>query len=244
MQNLKDKTVLVVGGGSGIGLGIGEAFAREGAKVVLSSRTQTSLDAAKNLPEVGSSFLTHAADATNREQVAELVEWTEANAGPIDIVVYSAGMNVPERLFDNHDPEKFDAVLNVNTTGFFNVLQAALPGMRERQSGLVLNIVSLAGLRNMKLAGASYCASKFAQGSLGHFGNLEVLEDGVSITNIYPGETDTPLVDQRPVVPPPEQRAKMIRPEDIAALAVTVAKLPARATVPEIVITPRHMPYS
>ncbi len=244
MQSVQDKVVLVIGGGTGIGLGIGEAFAREGAKVILSSRTQANLDAARELPEVGPKLLTKAADATDRGQLAELVSWTESEAGPIDILVYSAGTNVPNRALDNHDPDQFDQVLNVNTTGFFNSLQAVLPGMRQRNAGLVLNIVSVAGLRNLKLAGASYCASKFAQSSLGLFGNLEVLEEGVSITNIYPGETNTPILDKRPVPPPPEKRAQMVHPEDVAMMVVAVAKLPARATVPEIVITPRHMPMN
>lgn len=242
MQNLENKVVLVIGGGSGIGLGIGEAFAREGAKVVLASRTQANLDEAKEKSDTD--LRVFAADATDRDQLSKLVAWTEANAGPVDVLVYSAGMNVPQRMLENHDPAQFDQVLNVNTTGFFNSLQAVLPGMRERKTGLVLNIVSIAGLRNMKLAGASYCASKFAQSSLGLFANLEALDDGIAVTNIYPGESNTPLVDKRPTPPPAEQRARMIHPEDIATMALAVAKLPPRATVPEIVITPRHMPLA
>ena len=244
MSSLENKNVLVIGGGSGIGLGIGEAFAREGANVVLSSRNANSLEAALSNSEVGARMLSYPADATNREQLAELVAFTETNTGPIDILVYSAGINVPNRLFENHDPSAFDEVMNVNATGAFNAFHAILPGMRERKSGLILNIVSVAGLRNMKLAGASYCASKFAQSSLGRYANLEVLEEGVSVTNIYPGETDTPLVDKRPKPPSPEQRAKMILPQDVADIAIAVAKLPPRATVPEIVITPRHMPIT
>ena len=69
-----------------------------------------------------------------------------------------------------------------------------------------------------------------------------MLPEGVSVTNDLPGETETPILEKRPVPPSPEQRARMLQPEDIAAMVVTVAKLPARATVPEIVITPRHMP--
>jgi len=238
MNELKDKVVLVIGGGSGIGLGIGQAFLDEGAKVILSSRSELTLK------EAGTSFLSFSADTTQPDQLARLVEYCHEHAGPIDVLVYSAGMNVPNRFFENHSTDEFEQVLAVNTTGFFHAMQAVLPGMRERKSGLVLNVVSLAGLRNMKLAGASYCASKFAQGSLGHFANLEVLDEGISVTNIYPGETDTPLVDKRPSPPPAEQRAKMVHPEDIATMAIAVAKLPARATVPEIVITPRHMPLS
>ena len=63
-------------------------------------------------------------------------------------------------------------------------------------------------------------------------------------TNIYPGETNTPIVDQRPSPPPPEKRAQMLQPEDIAACVVAVAKLPPRAVVPELVITPPHMPFA
>ena len=65
--------------------------------------------------------------------------------------------------------------------------------------------------------------------------------EGVSVTNIYPGETETPILEKRPSLLLPNSE-RMLQPEDIAAMVVTVAKLPARATVPEIVITPRHMP--
>ena len=92
METLKDKVVLVVGGGSGIGLGIGKAFAQEGSKVVLAARTEATLAAAKKLPKVGASLLTKTCDAANRVQVAELVAWVTKQAGPSDILVYSAGL--------------------------------------------------------------------------------------------------------------------------------------------------------
>ena len=69
-------------------------------------------------------------------------------------------------------------------------------------------------------------------------------DKGIKVTNIYPGETNTPIVEKRPQPPPPEKRARMLQPEDIAACVVTVAKLPPRAVVPELVITPPHMPYA
>ncbi len=244
MSDLKDKVVLVVGGGTGIGLGIGEAFAREGAQVVLAGRTQASLDAAKALPEVGDRFLIKTADAVDRQSVADLVSWTEEQCGAIDILVFSAGTNVPKRSFADLDPNEFDQVMNVNATGAFNCIHAVLADMRKRGAGLIINVISVAGLRNLQLAGLAYCASKFAQSSIGRFANLEALEDGVAVTNLYPGETNTPILDKRPVVPPAEKRAKMVHPEDIGAMAVAVAKLPARATVPEIVVTPRHMPIN
>lgn len=244
METLKNKVVLVVGGGSGIGLGIGVAFAREGCRVVLAARSADALEAAKKLPDIGASLLTKTADATDRGQLAALVEWTVANAGPVDIMVYSAGMNVPKRTFAEIAPEDFERVMNVNATGAFNAIHAVLPGMRARKSGLILNVVSLGGLRTLQLAGLPYTASKFAQGAIGTFANLESLPDGVRVTNLYPGETETPILKKRPVPPSAEQRARMLQPEDVAAMAVAVARLPARATIPEIVITPRHMPYA
>jgi NADP-dependent 3-hydroxy acid dehydrogenase YdfG len=242
MENLKDKVVLVVGGGSGIGLGIGVAFAKEGCRVVLAARTAASLTAAKQLPGVGASLLTKTCDATDRSQMTSLVAWTIEQAGPIDILVYSAGINVPKRAFADLDPADFDRVLAANTTGAFNAFHAVLPGMRRRKSGLILNIVSIAGRRTLQPAGLPYTASKFAQSAIGTFANLESLPDGVRVTNIHPGETETPILAKRAVPPTAEQRARMLQPEDVATMAVAIAKLPARANVPEIFITPHHMP--
>jgi NADP-dependent 3-hydroxy acid dehydrogenase YdfG len=95
----------------------------------------------------------------------------------------------------------------------------------------------------MKIAGLPYTAAKFAQGAIGSWAGHESVDDGVRVTNIYPGETETPILAKRQVQPTAEHRARMLQPEDIAAMAITVAKLPPRATVPEIVITPRHMPF-
>jgi NADP-dependent 3-hydroxy acid dehydrogenase YdfG len=242
METLKDKVVLVVGGGSGIGLSTGVAFAREGSRVVLAARTASALEAAKKLPDVGASFLTKTCDAADRAQVASLIAWTIAEAGPIDILVYSAGVNVAKRTFADIDPADFDRVTSINATGAFNCMHAVLPGMRARKTGLIVNVVSIAGLRLLQLAGLPYTAAKFSQAAIGTFANLEALPDGVRVTNLYPGETETPILDKRPVPPSAEQRARMLQPEDVAAMAIAVAKLPPRAVVPEIVITPRHMP--
>ena len=65
--------------------------------------------------------------------------------------------------------------------------------------------------------------------------------NGIKVTNIYPGETNTPIIDKRPTPPPAEKRAQMLQPEDIAACVIAVAKLPPRAVVPELVVTPPYM---
>jgi NADP-dependent 3-hydroxy acid dehydrogenase YdfG len=240
-MNLKDKIVLVVGGAGGIGLGIGKAFAAESCRVALADADEEGLAKAAKTGGGDSAFVWRTCDITDRGQVSELFQWLGDELGPVDILVNSAGINVGNRMMSNIDPADFDRMIEINTTGTFNCIHAALPAMRQRGSGLIVNIVSLAGKRAMLLAGLPYCVSKFATGALGTFVNLEECGNGIKVTNIYPGETNTPIVDKRPTPPPPEKRAKMLQPEDIAACVVTIARLPDRAVVPELVITPPHM---
>ena len=236
-MELKNKVVLVVGGAGGIGLGIARALVAEGCRVAVTDADEPALEKATGDGAVSG----HGCDVTDRSQVEALFEWLDREVGSIDILVNSAGINVGNRMMANVDPAEFDRVMAVNTTGTFNCIHVALPIMREKRSGLIVNVVSLAGLRVMPLAGMPYCVSKFATGALGTFVNLEEAGNGIKVTNIYPGETNTPIVDKRPSPPPPERRAQMLQPEDIAACVVAVAKLPPRAVVPELVITPPHM---
>jgi NAD(P)-dependent dehydrogenase (short-subunit alcohol dehydrogenase family) len=240
-MDLNGKIVLVVGGAGGIGLGIAKAFEAEGCRVALADADKESLAEAAKTGGNDSTFVWRTCDITDREQVSKLFEWLGSELGPVDILVNSAGINVGDRMMSNISPDDFDRVMKINTTGTFNCIYAALPVMRQKGSGLIVNIVSLAGKRVMLLAGMPYCVSKFAAGALGTFVNLEESANGVKVTNIYPGETNTPIIDKRPTPPPPEKRAKMLQPEDIAACVVTIAKLPPRAVVPELIITPPHM---
>ncbi len=240
-MDLNGKIVLVAGGAGGIGLGIAKALAAEGCKVAITDNNEEALLNAAKAGGDKPSFACQTCDITNRQQVSKLFKWLDDELGPIDILVNSAGINVSNRMMSNIDPADFDRMMEVNTTGTFNCIHAALPAMRKKGAGLIVNIVSLAGKRVMPLAGMPYCVSKFATSALGTFVNLEECGNGIKVTNIYPGETNTPIVDKRPTPPPPEKRAQMLQPEDIAACVVTVAKLPARAIVPELIITPPHM---
>jgi NADP-dependent 3-hydroxy acid dehydrogenase YdfG len=102
----------------------------------------------------------------------------------------------------------------------------------------VVNISSVAGKRALEIAGVAYCASKFALTALGTAVANEVAPDGVRITNIYPGEVNTPLLDQRPQPVSADRRAAMLQPEDIGQVVALLATLPPRAHVPELVIKP------
>ena len=240
-MDLKGKIVLVTGGAGGIGLGIGKALIAEGCKVALADTDEDGLAKAVKTAGTESECVSRTCDITDRGQVSRLFQWLGDELGPVDILVNSAGINVANRMMSNIDPADFDRMMEINTTGTFNCIHAVLPAMRKKGAGLIVNIVSLAGKHVMPLAGLPYCVSKFATGALGTFVNLEECGNGIKVTNVYPGETNTPIVEKRPTPPPPEKRAKMLQPEDIAACVVAIAKLPARAVVPEFVITPPHM---
>jgi NADP-dependent 3-hydroxy acid dehydrogenase YdfG len=242
-MGLTGKTALVTGGGSGIGLGAAIALARDGCRVAISGRDQKRLENAAAQFPTQSQVLMRACDVSNREDVQELAAWAIDQFGRLDIVVNSAGVNVVRRAMAVLDPGDFDRIMAINCTGFYNVLLAVLPGMRQNHSGLIVNISSIAGKRAVDVAGPAYCASKFAATALGTAVGLEERPNGIRITNIYPGEVDTPLLDLRPVPIAAERRAEMVHPEDIGQCVVALAKLPPNVIVPELVITPTYQPY-
>jgi NAD(P)-dependent dehydrogenase (short-subunit alcohol dehydrogenase family) len=243
-MELNDKAVLVTGGGGGIGLGIGLALAREGCRVAITGRNEAKLRAAAAQFDGPPPIRFRACDVSDRQDVAQLFAWLQTDLWPLDILVNNAGIIVPNRRMSQLTPDDWDRMLAVNITGAFNCIHAVLPAMRERRSGLIVNISSIAGKRALMLSGPAYCASKFALTALGTTVGLEERENGIHVTNIYPGEADTPMLDSRPVPVPPEKRAQMLQPEDVAAAVVMVAKLPPRALVPELVITPLYQGYA
>ncbi len=243
-MQLKDKTALITGGGSGIGLGIAVALAREGSRVAITGRSpQRLLDAAAAV-DTGEPLLTHPCDVADRADVRRLFAWVDQQLGPLDVLVNSAGINVQKRLMAELAPADWDRMIAANLTGSFNCIHAALPVMRKRKTGLIVNISSIAGKRAMKLGGVGYCASKFGLTALGTTVGLEERANGIRVTNIYPGEVNTPILAQRPTPVPPERLAQMLQPEDIAACVVTIAKLPSRVLVPELLITPLYQEYA
>ncbi len=154
------------------------------------------------------------------------------------MVVNAAGLNVPGRLLADSTGEEWDKVMAANATGTFNVLKAAVPAMQARGDGLCVNVSSVAGVRALLLGGIPYAASKFAVTSVGLALATELKDSGVRVTNIYPGEVETPILDNRPEPPGPERRALMLQPEDVAAAVLLAATLPARANVLELTIKP------
>lgn len=243
-MRLTGKTALVTGGGTGIGAGCALALAKEGCRVAISGRREDKLTETAAAHKGSHAILTRVADVGDRASATALVQWAEKELGKIDILINCAGMNTPKRSMSDIDPSDWDAVMQVNATGPFNCLKAALPAMRERKDGLVINIVSTSGVRASLLGGAAYSASKFAMAALGTITALEEKDRGIRVTNIYPGEVETPILDKRPVPVSAEHRARILQPSDVADMVVAVALLPPRAHVAEMLIKPTTQPHS
>jgi NADP-dependent 3-hydroxy acid dehydrogenase YdfG len=243
-MTLANKTALITGGGTGIGAGCAIALARAGCKVAVAGRR------ADKLTEVAKSFdgkpaiKTHPVDVTDRASVAELFRWADKELGRVDILVNCAGVNTVKRSIHELAPEEWDRIMAINATGAYNCIREVLPQMKARKDGLIVNINSTSGVRAGVLGGVAYSASKFAMAALGITVAQEVREMGIRITNIYPGEVDTPILELRPVPVSAEHRARILQPDDVGAVLATIAALPPRANVSEIVIKPTIQAFS
>lgn len=236
MNDLQGKTVAVTGGGTGIGAGIATALAAAGCRVLVGGRRQEPLDALA--ASVEGDLQGHVIDVADRNSVSQFFAHAKQHLGEIDILVNSAGVNIVNRTMAAMEPDDWDRVMQINASGAYYCMQQVLPEMRRRRDGLVVNISSIAGKRAIALGGVVYCASKFAMTAMGTAVANEVREEGVRITNVYPGEVNTPILENRPTPVSQEHKDTILQPEDIAALVVSICRLPPRAHVPEIVIKP------
>jgi len=236
--SLKGKVAWITGGGSGIGLAGGIEFARAGAYVVLSGRSAETLKKAEKELKAAGGGEAIALDVANQQAVAHTAKHILDRHGRIDILVNSAGINLPKRNFRNVSVDGWDQIVAVNLSGMFYCCQAVLPAMRERKEGLVINISSWAGRYASTLTGPGYNATKHAVVALTESLNMEEGANGIRATSILPGEVATPILEKRPVPPPAHERARMLQAEDLGKTILFIATLPARACVNEIVISP------
>lgn len=243
-MRLSGKTALITGGGTGIGEAIALEFARQGCRVGIAGRREEPLRAAaaRHAEEPRISWC--AADVADRGSCERLFAWAARELGPIHILINSAGVNIVKRTMAELSTEDWDLLMAVNVTGAFHCMRLALPQMRERRDGLIVNISSIAGKRASVLGGVAYSASKFAMTALGGTVALEEARHGIRVTTVFPGEVETPILERRPVPVTAEHRARILQPEDVAAAVLMIAELPPRAHVPELIIKPTSQDYA
>ncbi|WP_164101905.1 SDR family oxidoreductase [Candidatus Laterigemmans baculatus] len=242
-MSLNGQSVVVTGGGSGIGAAIAQSLAAAGCRVAIGGRRKEPLEQVAAAVEAEHPVRAHTLDVADDASIDRFFAWAAGELGPIDILVNSAGTNIANRTFAEMRPEQWDEVMRINATGAYRCMHQVLSSMRERRSGIVVNISSIAGKRASALGGVVYCASKFAMSALSIATANEVKADGVRVTNVYPGEVNTPILDRRPVPVSDAHRESILQPEDVAAVVLTICQLPPRAHVPEVVVKPTHQEW-
>ena len=192
---LKDKVTLITGASQGIGLAVAAHFAKAGAKVVATSRSQSRAEAAvAEMPgAVGM-----ACEVGSWESVQALVARVEREVGLVDILVNNAGTIDPLSLLHKSEPEAWAGAVATNLLGPYHLMRAVMPGMVERNSGTVVNMSS--GAANSDLPGWShYCATKAGAKKLTEVAARELREagiDGVRVVGLSPGTVATPMMEK------------------------------------------------
>jgi serine 3-dehydrogenase len=238
---IENQVVLVVGASSGIGRETAAQFARAGARVMASARRAERLrELQEFLAREGRTVETLAADAADASQMERLADHTRERLGEIDILVFAAGINVPDRSMKRLTTEIWDTVVSVNLNSAYYITRAVLPAMRTRGAGHLIYISSVSGLF-ADVSGAAYQASKRGLLGLAHAIRLEEKENGIRTCVVCPGLVDTEILDRRPVKPSAETLSKALRPEDVAEAVLAVAGLHPRVCVPEMQVVPTYL---
>lgn len=233
-ETLDAQTVIVTGAGRGIGRAVALAMANEGAAVVLAARTRRELaDVAAEVRDRRGRALAIPTDVTSPEAVDALVEQTVAELGRIDVLVTAAGVASFGPLAGTK-PADWEPMLAVNLRGAMLCCRAVLPPMLRQRRGTIINVASIAARR--PIAGAAvYSATKAGVVAFSRVLAEELRADGVRVGVVLPGAVDTPLWDSIPGGP---DRARMLRPEDVARAVVLMAALPPHASLEDLTLLP------
>lgn len=192
---MNKKVVMITGASRGLGRALTLAFAKEGAKLAICSRTQESLQRVKEEAEgIGASVLAVTADIANPRDVERFVAMTEEAYGQIDVLINNASIlgASPMPLLLDYPEEDFAEVLRVNAVSPFYVTRRVIPGMLERNEGSIINVTSEAGHTGYAGWGA-YGISKFAVEGLTQTWADELSETNVRVNMVDPGEMDTDM---------------------------------------------------
>jgi NADP-dependent 3-hydroxy acid dehydrogenase YdfG len=233
---LAGEVAIVTGAGSGIGRATSIALGKAGADVALIGRRIEALRAvAEELSVVGRRSLVVPLDVRDHEAVRDAVARTAGGLGPVSIAVANAGVNAWADLEDQ-TPELVREAMGVNVEGVANLIRVAVPPMRERGRGKVIVVASDNG-RLPEAGGSAYVASKFAAVGLSLSIARELYASGVGVHVIEPGCVDTAWY------PPEEEapRTRMLRPDDVAYVALLLATMPSDIVIEEVLMQPRGL---
>jgi len=240
-DQLRGQTVIVVGASSGMGRAVAVALARAGAHVVAAARREERLvELEQQLRNEGCSAEVCVADAALPEDVRCLIEQARQRTGRIELLVYATGTNLPARALSVLSHDNWLRLIETNLTGAFACTQAVLPVMRAVGNGLIVYLSS-GCVQTPDVSGVAYQASKHGLVGLAHGTRVEEKSNGIRTTVLFPGLCDTEILAQRPVPTSREVLDQALAPEDVAEAVLFLARLPARAVVPEMQLLPARL---
>jgi len=229
MGFLDGKVAVVTGGNRGIGRGIAQALAAEGAAVALTARKAEEAERAAG--EIGGRARGYPCDVRQDDQVARLFERVENDFGGADVLVNNAGIGLFGPLVEMK-PEDWRAVIETNLSGVFYCCRAAIPQMRRKGGGYIFNISSLAG-KNAFPNGTAYNASKFGLNGLSEALMQEVRYDNIRVSYLMPGSVATEFGRGST-----EKSDWALQPADVAEVVVDLLRSPARALYSRVEMRP------
>jgi len=236
---LRSKVAIVTGGTRGIGLAIAEALLTEGAHVVISGTTDHHIqDTARRLTRTAGDDRVQAirADVRDPQAVAGLVSTAVERFGGLDVLVNNAGVGGFGPIADMSH-EEWHRILETNLTGVFYATKAAIPALRARGGGWIINISSLAG-KNAFVGGGAYCASKSALNAFSEVLMQEVRHDGIRVSYIMPGSVATEFSPGGSASGTEWKLASA----DVAEVVVDLLRHPARSLPSRVELRPSRPP--
>ena len=243
-ENLRGKWILITGASSGFGAAAAEAFAREGARLLLGARRLPRLDAvaAAALRAGAMEALPHALDVSSTASVNAFIAWAKARTDRLDVLINNAGgAHGLDTVAEGKD-EDWELMMQTNVLGVLRVTRAALPLMMKAPGSTIINIGSLAG-RVAYEGGAAYCAAKAGELQISRALRLELNGTGIRVSSVDPGlaETEFSLVRFKG----DEERAgkvyegtEPLTAKDIAEILVWVANRPPHVNIDELLVKP------
>ncbi len=233
-MNLKNKNAIVTGGTKGIGRAIAEALSRAGISVCIAARKQTEID--QTVSKLGGNTTGFVCDVRDHGQVKALIGHAVKELGGLDILVNNAGIGTFETV-EETSPEDFRAVLETNLFGVFYCCHEAIPQMKKRGGGYIINISSLAGA-NPHPRMAAYNASKFGLNGFSEALMQEVRHDNIKVSYIMPGSVNTEFGGDSPT----GEKSWQLTPQDIARVVVDLLHHDDRSLPSRVEIRPSRPP--
>ncbi len=227
---LDGKVALITGGSKGIGFAIAETLVSRGARVMITGRNAADLGRAQ--ARLGPLALSAAADARLADEVERAVQATVDGHGGLDVLVNNAGVGIFKNAADM-SPAEWQSIIDTNLTGVFYYCHAAIPHLRRRGGGWIVNISSLAG-KNPFTGGTAYCASKAGLNAFSEALMQEVRYDNIRVTYVMPGSVATGFGGRGE----PGKADWKIQPEDVGQVVLDLLTMPARSLPSRVELRP------